>query len=193
MIKGQYTANAAPPSPLPFSKTFHEKLVVWLHTGVFQLLFNAVSAEKESNVTGAPYVWNHYLNRRGGAWIFVSPPPPPPETVYFSMDFSTAFILYTEVMADQQKSYLCFRCARLESKYWNSVSTFGAHLHFQYHSFEEIVYFLMDYIVLLSFNIFNIPKSHREQQELYRCFHCARLESKYWNSVSTFGALLHFQ
>ena len=39
----------------------------------------------------------------------------------------------------------CFHCARLESKYWNSVSTFGALLHFQYHSCEEIVYFSRDF------------------------------------------------
>ena len=34
-------------------------------------------------------------------------------------------------------------------------------------------------LVLLSFNTSNITKSHRANRCLYRCFHCARLESKY--------------
>ena len=117
------------------------------------------------------------------------------EIVYFSRDFSTTFIQYiqrSEVTSGQQVLYRCFHCARLESMYWNSVSTFGALLHFQYHSCEEIVYFSRD------FNTTFIQYIQRNevtsgQQVLYRCFHCARLESKYWNSVSTFGALLHFQ
>ena len=59
-------------------------------------------------------------------------------------DFSTAFFHNTqnaEVTSGQQVLYRCFHCARPESMYWNSVSTNGAHLHFQYHSCEEIVYF----------------------------------------------------
>ena len=86
----------------------------------------------------------------------------------------------------------CFHCARLESKYWNSVSTFGALLHFQYHSCEEIVYFSRDCSTTFIQYI-----QHNEvtsgQQVLYRCFHCARLESKYWNSVYIYGAHLQFQ
>ena len=41
--------------------------------------------------------------------------------------------------------YRCFLCARLESMYWNSVSTFGALLHFQYHRCEEIIYFSINF------------------------------------------------
>ena len=44
--------------------------------------------------------------------------------------------------------------------YWNSVSTFGALLQFQYHCCEEIVYFSRDFSTI-SFNISNIPKSRR--------------------------------
>ena len=117
------------------------------------------------------------------------------EIVYFSRDFSTTFIQciqHNEVTSGQQVLYRCFHCARLESMYWNSVSTFGALLHFQYHSCEEIVYFSRDFSTTFIQCI-----QHNEvtsgQQVLYRCFHCARLESMYWNSVSTFGALLHFQ
>ena len=117
------------------------------------------------------------------------------EIVYFSRDFSTTFIQYiqhTEVMANQLKSNRCFHCARLKSMYWNSVSTFGAILQFQYHSCEEIVYFSRDFST--TFNQYiqhtevtaNLLKSNR-------CFHCARLKSMYWNSVSTFGAHLQFQ
>ena len=86
----------------------------------------------------------------------------------------------------------CFHFARLELKYWNSVSTFGALLHFQYHSCEEIIYFSINFSTTF---IQYIPRNELTsgQQVLFRCFHCARLESKYWNSVSTFGALLHFQ
>ena len=88
--------------------------------------------------------------------------------------------------------YRCFHCARLESKYWNSVSTFQALLQFQYCSWEEIVYFSKDY-----WTTFIQYIQHNEvtsgQQVLYRCFHLARLVSKYWNSVSTFQALLQFQ
>ena len=178
------------------------------------------------------------------------------EIVYFSRNSSTTLIQciqHTEVTANKVKSYLFFQSARLESIYWNSVSTFGAHLQFQYHSCEEIVYFSRDFSTAFFHNI-QIPKSHRAnrcytnafivqdlnrnywnsvstfganlqfqchiceetvyfsrdfstaffhhiqntevasgQQVLYRCFHCARLESKYWNSVSTKGAHLHFQ
>ena len=117
------------------------------------------------------------------------------EIVYFSRDFSTTFIQYiqrNEVPSGQQVLYRCFHCARLESMYWNSVSTFGALRHFQYHSCEEIVYFSRDFSTTF---IQYIQRNEvtSGQQVLYRCFHCARLESKYWNSVSTVGALLHFQ
>ena len=121
------------------------------------------------------------------------------EIVYFSWDYSTTFIQYikhTEVTSGQQVLSRCFHCAfhcaRLESMYWISVSTFGALLHFQYHSCEEIVYFSRDFSTTFIQYI-----KHTEvtsgQQVLSRCFHCARLESMYWISVSTFGALLHFQ
>ena len=85
------------------------------------------------------------------------------EIVYFSRDYSTTFIQYiqhTEVTANQLKSTWCFHCARLKSMYWNSVSTFGALLQFQYPSCEEIVYFSRDFSTI-SFNISNIPKSWR--------------------------------
>ena len=117
------------------------------------------------------------------------------EIVYFSRDFSTTFIQYiqrNEVTSGHQVLYRCFHCARLESMYWNSVSTFGALLQFQYHSCEEIVYFSRDFSTTF---IQYIQRNEvtSGQQVLYRCFHCARLESMYWNSVSTFGALLQFQ
>ena len=70
------------------------------------------------------------------------------EIVYFSWDFSTTFIQCiqrNEVTSGQQVLYRCIHCARLESKYWNSVSTFGALLQFQYHSCEELVYFSRDF------------------------------------------------
>ena len=84
------------------------------------------------------------------------------EIVYFSRDFSTIIICihHNEVTSGQQVLSRCFHCARLESKYWNSVSTFGALLHFQYHSCEEIVYFSRD-CSTTSFNFSNIPKSRR--------------------------------
>ena len=86
----------------------------------------------------------------------------------------------------------CFHCAALESKYWNSVYIHGAHLQFQYHSCEEIVYFSRDcsttFIQCIHHN-----EVTSGQQVLSRCFHCARLESMYWNSVYTIGALLQFQ
>ena len=47
-----------------------------------------------------------------------------------------------------------------ESMYWNSVSTFGALLQFQYHSCEEIVYFSRDFSTTF-IHISNIPKSRR--------------------------------
>ena len=114
------------------------------------------------------------------------------EIVYFSTDFSTTFIQYiqrNEVTSGQQVLYRCFHCARLESMYWNSVSTFGALLQFQYHSCEEIVYFSRDFSTTF---IQYIQRNEvtSGQQVLYRCFHCARLESMYWNSVS--GALFIF-
>ena len=117
------------------------------------------------------------------------------EIVYFSRDFSTTFIQYiqrSEVTSGQQVLYRCFHCARLESMYWNSVSTFGALLQFQYHCCEVIVYFSRDFSTSFILNIqhtevtANLLKSNR-------CFHCAIMKSMYWNSVSTFGALLHFQ
>ena len=70
------------------------------------------------------------------------------EIVYFSRDCSTTFIQCiqcNEVTSGQQVLCRCFHCARLESMYWNSVSTFGALLQFQYHSCEEIVYFSRDF------------------------------------------------
>ena len=117
------------------------------------------------------------------------------EIVYFSRDNSTAFIQYiqhTEVTATQLKSYRCFHCARLESMYWNSVSTYGAHLHFQYHSCEDIVYFSRDYSTTFIQYIQHTEVT-ANQLKSYRCFHCARLESMCWNSVSTYWALLQFQ
>ena len=117
------------------------------------------------------------------------------EIVYFSLDFSASFIQYiqlTDVTANQLKSNRCFHCARLKSMYWNSVSTFGGLLQFQYHSCEEIVYFSRDCSTTFIQNIHhtevtaNLLKSNR-------CFQCARLESLYWKSVSTIGELLHFQ
>ena len=117
------------------------------------------------------------------------------EIVNFSWDFSASFIQYiqpTDVTANLLKSNRCFHCARLKSMYWNSVSTFGALLHFQYYSCEEIVLFSLDYITTFIQNIHhtevtaNLLKSNR-------CFHCARLKSMYWNTVSNFGALLQFQ
>ena len=88
--------------------------------------------------------------------------------------------------------YRCFHCARLESKYWNSVSTFQALLQFQYSSCEEIVYFSRDFSTTFIQYI-----HHNEvtsgQEGIKRYFHCASLESMYWNSVSSFKALLQFQ
>ena len=55
---------------------------------------------------------------------------------------------------------------------------YGALLQFQFHSCEEIVYFSRDFRTTFIQYI-----QHNEvtsgQQVLYRCFHCARLESKY--------------
>ena len=116
------------------------------------------------------------------------------EKVYFSSDFSTTFIQYiqhTEVTTDQQVLYRFFHCARLESKYWNSVSTNGAHLHFQYHSWEDIVYFSRDSSTTLIQCIHHTEVT-ANQVKSYLCFHCARLDSMYWNSVATFWALLQF-
>ena len=114
------------------------------------------------------------------------------DIVYFSRDFSASFIQYiqlTDVTANQLKSY---HCARLESMYRNSVSTIGAHLHFQYHCCEEIVYFSRDFSASF-IQYIQLTDVTANQMKSYRCFHCARLESMYWNSVSTIGAHLHFQ
>ena len=117
------------------------------------------------------------------------------EIVYFSWDFSASFIQYiqlTDVTANQLKTNRCFHCARLKSMYWNSVSTFGGLLQFQYHSCEEIVYFSRDCSTTFILNIqyTEVTANHLKSN---RCFHCARLKSMYWNSVSTFGGLLQFQ
>ena len=117
------------------------------------------------------------------------------EIVYFSMDSNpdmAHYVLYTEVTANQQRRKRYFHCARLDSKYWNSVSTFGALFHFQYHRSEEIVYFSMDSNPDLAQNVLYTEVT-ANQQRRKQYFHCARRDSKYWNSVSTFGALLHFQ
>ena len=117
------------------------------------------------------------------------------EIVYFSLDFSASFIhnsQYTEVRANQLKSYRCFQCARLESLYWNSESTIGAVLHFQYYSCEKIVYFSWDFSASF-IQYIQLTDVTANQLTSNRSFHCARLKSMYWNSVSTFGALLHFQ
>ena len=117
------------------------------------------------------------------------------EIVYFSRYFSTTFIQniqHTEVTANQLKSKRCFLCARLKSMYWNSVSYFGAHLQFQYHSCEEIVYFSSDFSTTFIQYILHTEET-ANQLKSNRCFLCARLKSMYWNSVSTFGALLQFQ
>ena len=117
------------------------------------------------------------------------------EKVYFSLDLSASFIhnsQYTEVTANQLKSYRCFHCARLESLYWNSVSTIGALLHFQYYNCEEIVYFSWDFSASF-IQCIQLTDVTENQLKSNRCFHCARLKSMYWNSVSTFGALLQFQ
>ena len=113
------------------------------------------------------------------------------EIVIYSRDISTTFIQYikhTEVTSGQQVLSRCFHCARLES-YWNSVYTFGALLQFQYHISEEIVYFSWDFSTTFIQYI-----QHTEvtatQLKSYRCFKFARLESLYWNSVSTIGAHL---
>ena len=117
------------------------------------------------------------------------------EIFYFSRDNCTSFIQFiqhTEVTANQLKSYRCFHCARLELKYWNLVSTYGARLHFQYHSCEEIVYFSRDNCTTF-IQFIQHTEVTANQLKSYRCFHCARLELKYWNLVSTYGARLHFQ
>ena len=117
------------------------------------------------------------------------------EIVYFSRDFSTTFIQYiqhTEVTANQLKSNRCFHCARLKSMYWNSVSTFGAHLQFQYHCCEEIVYFSRDFSTAF-IHIIQYTEVAANQLKSNRCLHCARMKSMYWDSVSNLGALLHFQ
>ena len=117
------------------------------------------------------------------------------EIVYFSRDFSTTFIQYiqhTEVTGNKLKSNRCFLCARLKSMYWKSLSTFGAHLQFQYHSCEEIVYFSRDFSTTFIQYIQHTEVTANQLNSTW-CFLCARLKSMYWNSVSTFGALLQFQ
>ena len=117
------------------------------------------------------------------------------EIVYLLWDFGASFVQYiqlTDVTANQLKSNRCFHCARLKSMSWNSVSTFGSLLQFQYHSCEEIVYFSRDCSTTFIQNIHH-TKVTANLRKSNRSFHCARLESLYWNSVSTIGALLHFQ
>ena len=117
------------------------------------------------------------------------------EIVYFSWDFRASFIQYiqlTDITANQLKLNRCFHCARLKSMYWNSVSTFGALLQFQYYSCKEIVYFSLDFSASF-IQYTQLTDVTANQLKSNRCFHCARLKSMYWNSVSTFGALLQFQ
>ena len=109
--------------------------------------------------------------------------------------FSTTFIQYiqqTEVTANQLKSNRCFHCARLKSMYLYSVSTFGAHFQFQYHCWKEIVYFSRDFSTAF-IHIIQYTECTANQLKSNRCFHCARMKSMYWDSVSNHGALLHFQ
>ena len=117
------------------------------------------------------------------------------EIVYFSWDFSASFIQYiqlTDVTANQLKSNWCFHCARLKSMYWNSVSTIGSLLHFQYYSCKEIVYFSWDFSASF-IQYIQLTDVTANQLNSNRCFHCARLKSMNCNSVSTFGGLLQFQ
>ena len=117
------------------------------------------------------------------------------EIVYFSRDFSSAFIhnsQYTVVTANQMNSYRCFHCTRLESMYWNSVSTIGAHLHFQCHSCKDIVYFSRDFSTAFIHNI-QYTEVTPNQLKSNQCVHCSRLKTMYRNSVSTFVALFQFQ
>ena len=117
------------------------------------------------------------------------------EIVYFSRDLSTTLIQniqHTEVTANLLNSNQCFHCARLKSMYWNSVSTFRALLQFQYYSCEEIVYFSWDFSASF-IQYIQLTDVTAIQMKSNRCFHCARLKSMYWNSVSTFGALLQSQ
>ena len=76
--------------------------------------------------------------------------------------------------------------------YWNSVSTFGANLQLQYQRCEEIVYFSRDFITAFIHYI-HYTEVTANQLKSNRCFHCARLKSMYWHSVSTFVAQLQFQ
>ena len=109
------------------------------------------------------------------------------EIVYFSRDYSTTFIqymLHTEVTANQLKSNRCFLCARLKSMYWKSISTFGAHLQFQYHSCE--VYFSRDFSTTF-IQYMQHTEVTANQLKSNRCFLCARLKSMYWNSIHFWG------
>ena len=89
---------------------------------------------------------------------------------------------------------------KMKSMYWNSVSTSGALLQFQYHSCEVTVYFKGILVVpllwrdSLLFNIWdfsttfiqyipksNIPKSrlnHPLEVKIVRCFHCTANQLK---------------
>ena len=99
------------------------------------------------------------------------------EIVYFSRDCSTTFIQniqHTEVTANHLKSNRCFHCARLKSMYWNSASTFGALLHFQYHSCEKIVYFSRDCCTTFIQYIQHTEVTVNQLNSTW-CFHCARL------------------
>ena len=116
------------------------------------------------------------------------------EIVYFLRDFSTTFIQYiqhTEVTANQLKSNRCFHCARLKSMYGDSVSNLGALLHFLNHCCEVIDYFSRDFSTTF-IQYIQHTEVRENQQKSNRCFHCARLKSMYWNSVSTFGAFFNF-
>ena len=59
-----------------------------------------------------------------------------------------------------------------------TVSTFGALLHFQFHSCEEIVYYSMHFSTSFIQNIL-FPEVTEDLQKSNRCFHCAKRESKY--------------
>ena len=114
------------------------------------------------------------------------------EEIVFSLDCSPAFIqniLYTEVTAtcrDLSDAYI------VQELYRRTEIQYPPHLHFQYHYSEEMVYFSMDSNTDLAQYIL-YTEVRANQKRVKRYFHCARLESKYWNSVSTFGALLHFK
>ena len=109
------------------------------------------------------------------------------------MDFSTAFIqniLCTEVTANLQRSKRYFHCARLDSKYWKSVSTFGALLHFQYHSCDVMFYFSMDFTTAF-ISQYPMYQSHGEPAEnktiLSLCktwFEVLKISINFWGTSS---------